>query len=318
MNNIMLRDINFGRVFCSSGSLGFFGDGYWYHKWLRSIGLNYEGATFIAKTTTLAPRVGNMLLQQDGVTPKHLKPSCIKIDFGHDAVLNAVGLSGPGLIDLLKSGRWQKRTRPFLISLMSIRDNLHDRLDEAHAFAAQLVPYLKELTPNMGIEINFSCPNVGLQTNHSSLVYEVNSVLDILASLNVPLIPNFGPDVDSDAILEIATHKACDAISIANTVKWGRIPHQIQWHKLWGGKSPLEHLGGGGLSGAPLFPVVRRLVKEIIGLGLRKPLIAGGGILSRDDASELMTLGAAGIKLGTVGMLKPWRVQGIIRYINEL
>ena len=46
-----LRNIDFGPVFGASGVQGFFGEGYLHHKFLRFLGLNFDGCTFVAKTT---------------------------------------------------------------------------------------------------------------------------------------------------------------------------------------------------------------------------------------------------------------------------
>ncbi len=57
-----LRGVEFGKVFAASGMQGFFGEGYWYHRFLKPFGLNFEGITFVAKTTTLNPRAGKIFL----------------------------------------------------------------------------------------------------------------------------------------------------------------------------------------------------------------------------------------------------------------
>src|SRR3989338_1556485 len=64
-----LRGVHFGPVLDASGVRGFFGEGYWHHRYCKPFGLRFDGATFVAKTTTLLPRAGNMPLQSNGVTP---------------------------------------------------------------------------------------------------------------------------------------------------------------------------------------------------------------------------------------------------------
>ena len=46
------------------------------------------------------------------------------------------------------------------------------------------------------------------------------------------------------------------------------------------------------------------------------PIIGGGGILSCDDADVILRAGANAISLGCVSMLRPWRVQSIIKHVN--
>lgn len=77
-----LLGIEFGRVWCASGARNFFGDhpAYWFHRPLRPIGLDWSGSTFVAKTTTLEPRRGNMPLGgRSGTTPREWFPRCVRV-----------------------------------------------------------------------------------------------------------------------------------------------------------------------------------------------------------------------------------------------
>jgi hypothetical protein len=99
------RGIDFGNVACASGTQGFFGEGYPYHKPLELVGLlSFEGITFVSKTTTLLGKKGNMPLKANS-TPKELVPKCIKVHPWSGATLNAVGLSNFGLGYYLGDGR---------------------------------------------------------------------------------------------------------------------------------------------------------------------------------------------------------------------
>jgi dihydroorotate dehydrogenase len=284
---------------------------------MKPFGLDYEGATFVAKTTTLHPRAGNMPLEADGVSPKDLLPSCIKVKFLQGAVLNAVGLSGPGAHALLMSGKWQARERPFLISFMSVDSSLVHRMMELHSFVEMLKPHIPEFKSPFALEMNFSCPNVGLST--SELAEEAGGALDIAKVLGIPLVPNFGPDISVEIIREVMNHPACDAVSVSNTLKWGNLSHKINWNQIWGqSASPLSHIGGGGMSGNPIFPLVLEIAQRAKMAKLKKPLIVGGGVMSVEAAEILTRLGVSAVKLGVVGMLRPWRVRKIVRRVREL
>ncbi len=310
-----LRNVQFSRVWCSSGARGFFGDGYWYHKWLKLIGLDYGNSTFVAKTTTFAPRKGNMPLKEDKVSPKDFLPACIKVKPVKGLVLNSVGLSGPGAVQLLCKNKWQNWKQPFLISFMSVEATAPDRVRELIAFADLLRQVVSNFQAPVGLEINFSCPNAGV--SHSDLADEVWESLGAASIIGIPLVPNFGPDVDAGTLLKVASHPKCDAVSIANTLKWGSLPDKVDWETLWGqGTSPLKHLGGGGMSGYPLLPLVRSLVSSVRREGMMKPIVAGGGVMSKADAFSLLQAGADAVKLGTIGMLRPWRVKGIVRALT--
>jgi dihydroorotate dehydrogenase len=136
----------------------------------------------------------------------------------------------------------------------------------------------------------------------------------------------------------IAKHPACDALDITNTIPFGaKTDPPIPWWRysswrtlkgLLGIKSPLwyrnfnygrvdEEKQQGGLSGKPIYPVLCLWVKKFHEINNpRVPVIAGGGIFSPRDAIHLLQIGASAVSLGTVAMLRPWKVRGIIDAVN--
>ena len=313
-----LRNIDFGHVFNSSGARGFHGEGYWFHKWVP--GLNYEGSTFVAKTTTLRPRKGNMPLGPDG-SPIDLFPDCIVVKMAAGVTLNSVGLSGPGAEPLLTRWRKEAPNDPFVVSFMSVATTSKERLQEAKEFFGQFATFLrtKGNRPipgrNVGLQINFSCPNVGLNTTH--LLDEVTATLDESQKLDVATMVKLNALVSVEAAHLMTAHAGCDAIVMSNTIPWGQLPDRIDWKGLFGSEtSPIAKYGGGGLSGRPLLPIVTDWIRKARTMGINKPIVGGGGILSKEDAGRMLDAGASAIELGSVSILRPWRVQGIIRYVN--
>ncbi|TSC76243.1 MAG: dihydroorotate dehydrogenase [Parcubacteria group bacterium Gr01-1014_31] len=317
---MILRGIDFGNVLNASGARGFFGEGYPFHRFFEPFGLNYEGSTFVAKTTTLHPRLrphlkeGNMPLGADGITPAEFKPACIKVRLWQGITLNAVGLSGPGAERLLREGRWELLRRPFFISFMGMGDKAQ-RLRELREFVQLLVGSRHRFIARFGLKINFSCPNVGLRP--AELVEEVGEALEIAAPLGVPLVPKLNATVPVEPVVDVSRHAAFDALCISNTIPWGQLPERINWRQLWGTNvSPLAHLGGGGMSGPPLLSIVCDWIRQARTAGLSKPIIGGGGIISRGGVDQMLVSGATAISLGTVSIVRPWRVQRLIRYAN--
>ncbi len=312
-----LRGIEFGHAWNASGGRNFFPDaGYPFHRWVKPVGLDYAGSTFVAKTTTLDPREGNMPRKKDGITPKEFMPTCIVVKPFKGVALNAVGLSGSGAFALLKSGRWQKIREPFLISFMAVGKTPEERVDEACSFASLLRYHMAVCEAPFGVEVNFSCPNVGLPWE--ALAKEIRLSLNHFATLLVPVIPKLNALVPIKLALEIEQHPACDAIVMSNTIPWGKLPKKINWKKLFGSDvSPLADLGGGGLSGAPLLPIVCDWIEAARGAGFKKPIVGCGGILSCEDADAMLDAGAEAIELGSISFLRPWRVAGIIRHVND-
>jgi len=316
-----IRGIDFGPVWGASGIQGFFGEGYWFHKLVP--GLNFKGMTFVAKTTTLHARQGNMPLKSS-LRPQSLFPSCVVVKPLEGVTLNAVGLTGPGADVLFDDGRWQSRTEPFLLSFMSVAKTSRERFDEAVDFGTELARRQPEFKTPFGLQVNVSCPNTGHATEE--LIEDVKGILLALkntrAGLNIPLIVKVNALFDVKALSAIEAH--CDGICVSNTIPWGAAPHRIDWGGLFGESpvldwaaggpvSPLAKLGGGGLGGRPLLQLVAEWVKAARAAGWAKHINAGGGILRPSDVDVLAAAGADSVFLGSIAMLRGWRVAKTIK-----
>ena len=315
-----LRGVEFGPTFNASGARGFAGEGYWFHK-LAFGWPDFTGATFVSKTSTLAPRTGNMKLRPAycGYGPVERFPDCVVAKPLKGIVLNAVGLSGPGLAALaIGPLREFPPGAPLVVSLMSLAPNEQERLAEYASMASLLRPLLAWRESESGwegrtaVQVNFSCPNAGIDpTVLAGEVRETCAVLrrELDCSVMVKLGALAEPSKDLDA---------ADAVICSNTIPWGKLPERIDWEGLFGSKeSPLARYGGGGLSGKPLLPIVADWIRRARAVGVTVPIIGCGGVLSPKDADALLDAGADGIEIGSAAMLRPWRVGAIIRHVNE-
>jgi dihydroorotate dehydrogenase len=323
-----LLGIEFGRIWASSGARNFFDEGWPHHRYLGPFKPDFRGSTFITKTCTLEPRAGNMPM--DGTTPRELFPKCIEVDFRRGVVLNAVGLSNPGIVALLRDGRWYRRTEPFVISLAAVGITEEARRREFVSMAVHLQSRWQHrlFAVPFAIEFNASCPNV----THDAfdLIAETREVLGILRDHlpGVPFIVKINCLVEPRIARKIAEHPACTAIALSNTIPWAALDELEAtdetyravvrpWRDAFGAVSPLAHLGGGGLSGRPLQSLVTRWLARSCAVRIGKPIIAGGGILTVVDARYMAGCGGvAAVSLGSVAILRPWRVRKIIHAIN--
>lgn len=308
----------------AAGAFGFAKEGYPYHRFSKYMGLTSQDCGFTAKTTGMQRRLepdtglGNMPMKNDGITPKHWFPSCIIVKPFSGIVLNAVGLSGPGASDLLARGKWQKISdAPWNLSFMSVLSTSSDRLEELREFVKLLAPLIHQFNAPCGLEMNFSCPNAGLDP--SSLINEVGQALDIAALLDIALQCKFNALAPVRAVCEICQHIRCAAVVIGNTIPWGKFSEHINWKSLFGSDiSPLAHLGGGGLSGPPLCGIHCQWIREAQDCGISKPIWGCGGIDSFRAIEEYRRAGVCGIQIGTTFLTRPWRTKNLISYGNQL
>lgn len=310
-----LRGIDFGNVLGASGVQGFFGEGYWFHKAYGLSGLNFADMTFVTKTATLLSRKGNMSLTRH-YTPRNPFPGCVKARLLRGVMLNSVGLSNPGLGALLGTGTWQKRTKPFMISVMSLADTPKKRLEELRLIVETIGFVKDDFSAPFGLQINLSCPN----TRHDphELIGESAKVLEIAGTLGVPIMPKYSiASAPIEAVLQLNDIPNCDAICVSNTLPFGW--QGVDWQSVWGSKtSPLAKLGGGGLSGKTLRPLVCEWIACLRDAGFTKPINGGGGILCPMDVYLYYKAGASSVFLGSVAVLRPWRVKAIINQANNL
>jgi dihydroorotate dehydrogenase len=311
----------FGQVFCASGARGFFGEGYPYHRYWRWLGMDWSGTGFVSKTITTHPRSGNLPLHSDGVTPQERlipRAMIVKPRTGH--ILNAIGLSNAGVDWALNSGTWQQRTDHFMISYMSTAPTTEERLAETGYFVHKLAGALPQFRGHVAVQANRACPNTGHLPEE--FFCETTATLDILGDLGVPIVVNFNSVVPRSVLVATAAHPTCAALWIGNTIPWGD-PH-IKWRALFGQDiSPLERRklpvpGGGGLSGPACMPLTAERVRQARRAGITKPIVAGNGIQHPRDVRLLARAGADAIFIGSVAIVRPWRMSRIIQTAHQL
>ncbi|HSX24507.1 MAG TPA: hypothetical protein VLG69_00910, partial [Candidatus Andersenbacteria bacterium] len=315
--------VEYPSVMNASGTRGFFGEGYWYHKYWNIAGLTFKNCALNAKTTTMQERLnpkkglGNMPMRPDGITPHEFFPKCIVIKPWSGAALNAVGLSGPGAPNLLAREEWQRISGPpWNLSFMSVEKEMSDRLSELREFVKLLLPVVHKFNAPVGLEMNFSCPNANVQ--HSSLVEEVCTALSIAGELHIPLQCKFNALASVKEVKEISRYRACGAIVMGNTIPWKDFPDILKLRFFGKLRSPLEHLGGGGVSGPPLRAIHCQWIREARESGITKPIWGCGGVDSIKAVDEYHQAGASGIQFGTVCITRPWRTTSIIARAHEL
>lgn len=322
-----------GYVFGQSGVQGFFGEGdeYPHHKFYKYIrGFSLKEMVFVAKTVTLKPRIypesSNTELC-NGYKVKQLFPKSIWWSiwsFIRGYLLNAVGLANEGLYKHLEYGKWQKRRDVFQISVMLMATTFLEKIKEAEEICKILSVNFFPTTAyhQYAIQINFSCPNTGHEQAQD--VKEIVAVLKVFREYFpiAVLIPKFDLLVEPSTIAVVKRY--CDAFCIANTLPFGKKKDANWWKRLFkNGVSPLQkYFKGkfqGGLSGSPLFPLLVDWLEKMEQYDPAVVIIAGGGIMKKKDIDRLAQFNIVhGIALGSVAILRPWRMRSLIDYGNKI
>lgn len=259
----------------ASGALGFDGKGWlWEQPW-RWIGLlDPTLFTSVTKTLTFRPTEGNL---------RWYNPfRCLRLVRG--GVVNAVGLSNPGI------GWWCKRIGPSVDSAkIPLVASIFGELEELAEMARTLSGF-----DLVGLEINTSCPNTETCILQDTARI-IASCKAVKSNSSLPIILKVSVAHDVSQIVREAGN-LIEAISI-NSVPWAiAFPNR---------QSPLENLGGGGVSGKAAQQFTWDLVKQLTGL-TTIPVI-GPSVWDFDDLRKIRNLGAKAISFGSIFMCHPWR-----------
>ena len=259
----------------ASGALSFDGKGWpWEQPW-RWIGLlDPTLFTSVTKTLTLRPTEGNL---------RWYNPfRCLRLVRG--GVVNAVGLSNPGI------DWWCRKIGP---SVNSTKIPLVASIFGEPEELAEMVRILNDFDL-VGLEINASCPNT-----ETCILQDTARVIAsceaIKTNSRLPLILKVSVTHDISQIVK-EVENLVEAISI-NSVPWA-----VAFPKC---RSPLEILGGGGVSGKVAQPFTWSLVKKLAEL-TTIPVI-GPGVWDFDDLTKVRSLDAKAVSFGSVFMCYPWR-----------
>jgi len=265
----------------ASGALSFDGQGWLWErplKWLRL--LESSLFTVVIKSLTFKPRQGNL---------RWYNPlGCIR--FIPDGTLNAVGLTNPGI------EWWCRAIGPRIdSSRLPLVGSIFGEIEELIEMARMLNNF-----DLVALEINASCPNTAddILTNTPKIVESCRAVRPIS---RFPIILKLSVVHDIESIVP-AVQDMVEAFAI-NSVPW-----RVIFPKL---SSPLEHLGGGGVSGKIAQPFTWGLVEKLCRMS-RIPVI-GPSVWEYEDIARLRKLGARAISFGAIFLRYPWRPTLLVR-----
>lgn len=224
----------------------------------------------------------------------------------YGGMLNAVGLQNPG-IEL-----FCKRDIPFLKQYdTKIIVNVCGHSTEEYV---DVVKRLADEPVDM-LEINISCPNVkegGIAFGQDPKAVEAIT-REMKKYARQPIIMKLSPNVtDITEMARAAEAGGADAVSLINTITGMKIDINRR-------KFVLANKTG-GMSGPAIHPVAVRMVYQTA-QAIKIPIIGMGGIMTAEDAIEMILAGAAAVSVGTANFVNPRAtmeiVDGIEKYMEQ-
>ena len=214
----------------------------------------------------------------------HKGPSIIPFKHG---LINAVGLSNPGVAEMVKEIIKFKQIsdRPIFASIFG------RTIDEFGEVTEQLV----DAQPDM-IEVNVSCPNVRSEFGEPfGSNYENTGKITALVKkkageipISIKLAPH-GAHIGKMA--KVCKENGADAVTAINTVGPGMLI-DINVRK------PILSNRTGGVSGPAILPIAIKSIFEIYE-NTDIPIIGVGGVNEAEDALQLIMAGASVIGIGS-------------------
>jgi len=277
--SIDFAGVNFKNpIVTASGTFGF-GKEYGYYYDLSLLG------GICVKGLTPEPRPGNK------------PPRIAETPMG---MLNSVGLQNPG-VDAFISEELPVLRRYNTVVIANISGNT---VEEYAGMTEKLSAANVDI-----IEVNVSCPNVkaggmafGTSADSVTAVTEA-----VMKRSSVPVMVKLSPNVtDIVSIARAAESAGADAVSLINTLLGMRIDTST--------RKPVLNNNVGGLSGPAVFPVAVRMVWQVAA-AVNIPVLGMGGVMTGNDAAEMMLAGASLIGVGTVCFDDPYAP---VRIINEI
>lgn len=222
-------------------------------------------------------------------------------------MLNAIGLQGPGIENFLKEDL------PWLVE-HGARTIVSIAGESVEEFAA-LSRKVRNAPGVSALEVNISCPNV----ENRGLVFACDrtSAREVIEAVkrsvgnSLPVIAKLSPDVtDIVSIAEEVVAAGADGLAMINTLLGMVINTETM----------RPHLANktGGLSGPAIRPVAVRAIYQVHQALPEIPIVGMGGVLTGNDAFELVLAGASAISVGTATFHDPTAPIRIKRELEAL
>lgn len=252
------------------------------------------------------------------LTPKpqdgNPKPRCWRVP-ADKAIINRFGINNKGVLNALEH---LKKEQPNVIVAANISKNTSSINEDAAKDYEKSFALLYDFV-DMFV-INVSCPNVVGLTSLQDITF-LSDIVDKILDLRMlydqykPVLLKVSPDLahqQLDDIIDYCQRSGIDGVVAGNTTRSREGLDSLTEEKI-------AEIGNGGLSGAPVHKKNVELVRYIHSKSNgRLPIIGVGGIMSPEDASEMLEAGASLVEIYTGFIYEgPGLVKRIIKHLES-
>lgn len=220
----------------------------------------------------------------------------------YGGMLNAIGLQNPGIDLFIERDIPYLKTFDTRIIVNVCGHTIEEYIEVVDRLAKERVDML---------EINISCPNVkegGIAFGQDPKMVE-HITGEIKKHAKQPVIMKLSPNVtDITEMAKAAEAGGADAVSMINTLTGMKIDIHRRCFALANRT--------GGMSGPAVHPVAVRMVYQAA-QAVKIPIIGMGGILTAEDAIEMILAGATAVSVGTANFTHPHVTEEIVLGIHD-
>ncbi len=224
-------------------------------------------------------------------------------------MLNSVGLQGPGLKGWIEDDlpRLTAAGARIVVSIWG------QRVEDFARAAALVAGVAAEAEGVVALEVNVSCPNI--EDRRRMFAHSPSDTARVIAAVGeqcpgLPRWAKLSPTVaDLAEVAGAALAAGAEALTLVNTVLGMAIDVESRRPVLGSGPA------GGGLSGPAIHPVAVRAVFDVRAAHPDASIVGVGGVMSGEDAVELMMAGADAVQVGTATFRDP---RAPVRVLREM
>lgn len=237
------------------------------------------------------------------------KPRCFRLPKDR-AIINRMGINNNGVkyaVDYIKNHK------PNCVIGGNLSKNATVSNEDAPKDYEKSFAYLYDFVDYF--VLNVSCPNVQ-DLDKLQNINNLSEIIDRLLTLRRyfddyrPILLKISPDIpfqQLDEIVDLVLVSGLDGVIVSNTTR--------SRENLVTDKHTVESIGNGGLSGAPLYKKSLEMVKYInLRTNSQLPIVAVGGIMTPEQALEMLNAGASLIQIYT-GFI--YNGPGFVKKINK-
>jgi dihydroorotate dehydrogenase (NAD+) catalytic subunit len=249
-------------------------------------GFGSEMATFLDLAA-----IGGVVTKSVSLEPRRGRPTP-RMAETPSGMLNAIGLQNPGVEEFCRTDLQFLREAGARVAVSVVGRSAEEFARVAERLAGE---------PGVDlIELNLSCPNVDTPGE----LFAGDPAMAALVTRSVksvarqPVLAKLSADVtDLVAVARACAEAGADGLTLINTLLGMAVDVRRRRPKL--------AAVTGGLSGPAIRPVAVRCVWQVASALPEVPIVGLGGVMTGEDAAEMLLVGATSVQVGTANFINP-------------